>query len=144
MIHDETLDVAGRPLTIETGKVAWQASGAVTVRYGDTIVLATAVASKEPRHELPNVPPVAQTPGLEGFEAWPWQGLTAPAGTPAAIIDKLHDTYVAAVLDTVVRQKLIDAGLEPLQSTPKEMAEYRNKEAAKWAEVIKTANISLD
>jgi tripartite-type tricarboxylate transporter receptor subunit TctC len=105
---------------------------------------ALAVASKEPRHELPNVPPVAETPGLEGFEAWPWQGLTAPAGTQAAIIDKLHDTYVKAVLDSVVRQKLIDAGLEPLQSTPKEMAEYRNKEAAKWAEVIKAANISLD
>jgi polyribonucleotide nucleotidyltransferase len=52
MTYDESLEVAGRRLTIESGKVAWQASGAVTVRYGDTIVLATAVASKEPR---PNI-----------------------------------------------------------------------------------------
>src|SRR5579864_411079 len=52
MDHSESLEVAGRTLTIETGKLAWQANGAVTVRYGDTIVLATAVASKEPR---PNI-----------------------------------------------------------------------------------------
>ena len=42
-------EVAGRTLTIETGKLAEQAGGAVTVRYGDTLILATATASKEPR-----------------------------------------------------------------------------------------------
>ncbi|HEX8918685.1 MAG TPA: polyribonucleotide nucleotidyltransferase [Chloroflexota bacterium] len=52
MVHSESLELAGRTLTIETGKVAWQASGAVTIRYGDTIALATVVASKEPR---PNI-----------------------------------------------------------------------------------------
>ncbi|MGH2448491.1 MAG: polyribonucleotide nucleotidyltransferase [Chloroflexota bacterium] len=45
-------ELAGRTLTIETGKLAWQAGGAVTVRYGDTVILATATASKNPR---PNV-----------------------------------------------------------------------------------------
>jgi tripartite-type tricarboxylate transporter receptor subunit TctC len=105
---------------------------------------ALAVAAKDPRAELPGVPPVAATPGLQNFEAWPWQGLVAPAATPAPIIGKLHDIYVAAVSDPVVRQKLIDAGLEPLQSSPQEMAEYRRREAARWAEVIKTANLQLD
>ena len=90
------------------------------------------------------MPPVAATPGLAGFEAWPWQGFVAPAKTPAEIIAKLHDTYVAAVNDPVVRQKLIEAGLEPLQSTPQEFADYRRREAAKWAEVVKKANIALD
>jgi polyribonucleotide nucleotidyltransferase len=42
------MDLAGRTLTIETGRVARQASGAVTVRYGDTVVLVAAVASEEP------------------------------------------------------------------------------------------------
>jgi len=105
---------------------------------------ALAVAAQNERPELPGVPPVAQTPGLQGFEAWPWQGLVAPAKTPADVIAKLHDTYVAAVSDGVVRQKLVDAGLEPLTSSPQEMAEYRRKEAAKWAEVIMAANIQLD
>ena len=51
---------------------------------------------------------------------------------------------MAAVADPVVRQKLIDAGTEVLQSTPQEFSEYRRKEAAKWAEAIKKANILLD
>jgi tripartite-type tricarboxylate transporter receptor subunit TctC len=50
----------------------------------------------------------------------------------------------AAVADPVVRQKLIDAGAELLQSSPQEMADHMRKEAAKWAEVIRTANIQLD
>jgi polyribonucleotide nucleotidyltransferase len=52
MIFSETEEIAGRPLTLETGRLAWQANGAVTVTYGETVVLATAVVSKEPR---PNI-----------------------------------------------------------------------------------------
>jgi tripartite-type tricarboxylate transporter receptor subunit TctC len=104
---------------------------------------ALGVAALEPRQELPGVPPVAAT-GLAGFEAWPWQGLVAPVNTPPAIIARLRDIYVAAVADPVVRQKLIDAGTEPIQSTPQEFADYRRTEAAKWAQVIKAANILLD
>jgi tripartite-type tricarboxylate transporter receptor subunit TctC len=105
---------------------------------------AMGVAALAARPELPGVPPLAEAAGITGFEVWPWQGLVAPAATPAAVIAKLHDTYVAAMSDPVVRQKLVDAGLEPLQSTPQEMAAYRRKEAAKWAAVIRAASIELD
>jgi tripartite-type tricarboxylate transporter receptor subunit TctC len=74
----------------------------------------------------------------------PWQGFVLPAKTPDAIIVKLRDTYVAAVADPIVRQKVIDAGAELLQSSPQEMADHMRKEAAKWAEVIRTADIQLD
>jgi tripartite-type tricarboxylate transporter receptor subunit TctC len=107
-------------------------------------VKALGVAALEERKELPGVPPVAATPGLAGFEAWPWQGIVAPAKTPPDIIAKLRETYVAAVNDPVVRQKLIEAGTEPLQSTSAEFADYRRKEAAKWAEAVKKAGIVLD
>jgi tripartite-type tricarboxylate transporter receptor subunit TctC len=103
-----------------------------------------AVAALTERPELPGVPPVASAPGLAGFEAWPWQGFVVPAKTPEAVITKLHDTYVAAAADPVVRQKLMDAGLEVLQSSPQEMADYMRKETAKWAHVIRTANMQLD
>ena len=93
---------------------------------------ALGVAALTPRPELPGVPPVAAVPGLAGFEAWPWQGFVVPAKTPEAVIGKLRDTYVAAVADPVVRQKLIDAGAELLQSSPQEMADHMRKEAAKW------------
>src|SRR5205823_5874016 len=102
------------------------------------------VAALEERQELPGVPPVAATSGLAGFEAWPWQGIVAPARTPPDIIAKLRDTYIAAVNDPVVRQKLIEAGTEPLQSTPQEFSDYRRKEAAKWADAVKKAGIALD
>jgi polyribonucleotide nucleotidyltransferase len=52
MIHSESEDIAGKTITMESGRLAWQAGGAVTVTYGETVVLATAVASKEPR---PNI-----------------------------------------------------------------------------------------
>ena len=105
---------------------------------------ALGVAALESRSELPGVPPVAATAGLAGFEAWPWQGFVAPAKTPPDIIAKLHDTFVAAVSDPVIRQKLVDAGLEPLQSSPQEFADYRSKEAARWAAIVKAAKIELD
>jgi len=105
---------------------------------------ALGVAALTERPELPGVPPVASAPGLAGFEAWPWQGFTVPARTPDTVITRLHDIYVAAVADAVVRQKLIDAGTEALQSSPQEMADYMRREAAKWAQVIKAANIQLD
>ena len=105
---------------------------------------ALGVAALEERRELPGVPPVAATVGLAGFEAWPWQGLVAPTKTPPEIVEKLRTTYVAAVADPVVRQKLTDAGTEVMQSTPQEFSDYRRKEAAKWAEAIKKANIQLD
>jgi len=105
---------------------------------------ALAVAALTARPELPGVPPVAAVPGLAGFEAWPWQGFVVPAKTPDAVVAKLRDTYVAAVADQVVRQKVSDAGAELLQSSPEEMADYMRKETAKWAEVIRAANIQLD
>src|SRR5262245_28226461 len=105
---------------------------------------ALGVAALNERPELPGVPPVANAAGLAGFEAWPWQGFVVPAKTPDAVIGKLHDTYIAAAADPVVRQKLVDAGTEALQSSPQEMTDYMRKEAAKWAQVIQKANIQLD
>jgi len=105
---------------------------------------ALGVAALEERKELPGVPPVAATAALAGFEAWPWQGFVAPAKTPPEIIARLRETYIAAVADPVVRQKLTDAGTEILQSTPQEFSDYRRKEAAKWADAIRKANILLD
>jgi tripartite-type tricarboxylate transporter receptor subunit TctC len=105
---------------------------------------ALGVAALNERPELPGVPPVANAAGLAGFEAWPWQGFVVPAKTPDAVIGKLHDTYIAAAADPVVRQKLVDAGTEVLQSSPQEMTDYMRKEAAKWAQVIQKANIQLD
>ena len=83
-------------------------------------------------------------PGLPASKPGRGRASSRPPRRRPTIIAKLHDTYIAAVADPVVRQKLIDAGTEILQSTPQEFADYRAKEAAKWAEVIKAANLELD
>jgi len=93
---------------------------------------------------IPNLPevPTIQEAGLPGFEAWAWQGLAVPAGTPKEVIAKLNAEYQKAIQDSAVRKKLIDAGIEPVHSTPEQMAAYIRSETAKWARVVKEANIT--
>jgi len=105
-------------------------------------VKAIAVASPGPFAGLPGVPPVAAD--FPGFEAWAWQGIVAPAGTPREIIAKLNDAYRRAVSQQDIRDKLTAAGIDVLQSTPEEMAAYMRAEGDKWEKVIKTANIKLE
>jgi len=105
-------------------------------------IKAIAVASPGEFYGLPGVPPVSKD--VPGYEAWAWQGFVLPAKTPADIVGKFHDAYVKAVTDPEIKQKLIGAGIDPLQSTPAEMAAYMKSESDKWAKVIKSANIKIE
>ncbi|RDI58635.1 Bug family tripartite tricarboxylate transporter substrate binding protein [Microvirga subterranea] len=105
-------------------------------------VKAIAVASPREFAGLPGVPPVSAD--FPGFEAWAWQGIVAPAGTPPAIVAKLNEAYRQTVAQPAIRDKLTGAGIEVLQSTPEEMASYMQAEGAKWEQVIKTAGIKLE
>jgi len=117
------------------------AAGAPQIRAGK--IKALAVASARRISALPDVPTVAES-GVPGFEAWAWQGLVVPAGTPQEVMTRLRVEYSKAVGDPALRQKLIDAGVEPLTSTPEELAAYIRSETAKWAKVVKEANIKVE
>jgi len=106
-------------------------------------IRALAVASASPFAGLPDVPTVASS-GYPGFEAWAWQGLVAPAATPPDIVAKLRDSYLAAIQDAEVKQKLTEAGIDILQSTPAEFTDYMKQETGKWERVIRAANIHVD
>ena len=106
-------------------------------------IRALAVASPKRIAPLPEVPTVAES-GVPGFEAWAWQGLVAPAGTPREALEKVRADYAKAVADPGVRQKLTEAGVEPLSSTPDELAAYIASETAKWAKVIKEGGIKVE
>lgn len=126
-------------------------SGQIGVMFADLAAVAPhvksgklrviAVASPRRASVLPSVPTVAES-GFPGFEAWAWQGMIAPAGTPAAIVEKLREAYAKAVDDAVVRSRLADVGIEPLSSTPQEMADYMLAEKITWTKVIREANIA--
>ena len=117
------------------------AAGGPMIKAGKLRVLA--VASPKRIAALPNVPTFAEQ-GIAQFEAWAWQGLTVPTGTPKEIIAKLNAEYAKVVADPVVRQKLVDAGVEPVTSSPEEMNAYIKSETAKWAQVIKQSDIKID
>lgn len=105
-------------------------------------IKAIGVCSPGEFYGLPGVPPVAAD--VPGFEAWAWQGFAAPAKVSPDIIAKLREAYLKAVNDPEMKQKLIAAGIDPLQSTTQEMADYVADETVKWEKVIRTAGIRMD
>jgi tripartite-type tricarboxylate transporter receptor subunit TctC len=88
---------------------------------------------------MPEVPAVAET--LPGFNNTSWYGLLAPAGTPAAIVNKVNAEMKRAVANADFTRQLETMGLEPASSTPKEMGELMRTELARWTKVIKDAGI---
>ena len=117
------------------------AAGAPQIRGGK--LKALAVASPKRIAALPDLATIDQS-GVAGFEAWAWQGLAVPAATPKEVVAKLHAAYVNAISDPTVRQRIVEAGIEPLQSTPQQLADYIVSETAKWAKVIKDGNITVE
>ena len=104
-------------------------------------VRALAVTTTQPSQALPDVPTVAET--VPGFEASTWQGIGAPKGTPADIVDKLNKEINAALADPKIKARLDDLGSIPTPLTPAAYAKLIVDETAKWADVIKAANIQL-
>ena len=104
-------------------------------------IKAIGVASAEEFSMLPGVPPISAT--LPGYEAWAWQGFSAPAKTSPEAIKALNAAYAKAVSDPELKKKISDAGIEMLHSSPEEMGKYLESETAKWDKVIKAANIEL-
>jgi len=117
------------------------AAGAPQIRSGR--LRALAVASDKRIAALPDLPTVAES-GPQGFEAWAWQVLAVPEGTPREIIARINAEYRKAIGMPELRQKLIDAGIDPLQSSPQDASAYIRSEALKWAKVISEGKISVD
>ncbi|OGA48943.1 MAG: hypothetical protein A3G24_09185 [Betaproteobacteria bacterium RIFCSPLOWO2_12_FULL_62_13] len=91
---------------------------------------------------LPDVPTASET--LPGFQVDNWYGLVVPAGTPRSVVARLHGEIVRIISIPAVREKLVAQGIEPVGSAPQDFEPFMKSEIAKWAGVIKTANIRLD
>jgi tripartite-type tricarboxylate transporter receptor subunit TctC len=92
----------------------------------------------------PDLPVVAETPGLAGYEATGWFALYGPAGIPKPVLDKLNSVLTAAVNGADLRNKLVTLGLEPATSTPDALAAFQAKEKEKWQKVIADAKIKVE
>jgi len=104
---------------------------------------AIGVASARRVKNFENIPTLDEQ-GLKGFEAFAWQGLVAPAGTPPEIIAKLNQTLVNALNTTSVKARFQVLGLQATPGTPAQMASYASAERDKWAQVIRASGIKLD
>lgn len=103
---------------------------------------ALAITSIKRSALAPDLPTMAES-GFPGFEAVPWFGLVAPAGTPKDALDKLHAETVKALATPDIRRKFGELGLEPVGNTPAEFAAVIRKEIPEWARVIRDAGIRL-
>ena len=103
---------------------------------------ALAITSIKRSPLAPELPTMAES-GYPGFEAVPWFGLLAPAGTPKDVVEKLHAETVKTLARPEVRKKFDELGLEPIGNTPAEFAAVIRKDIPEWAKVIKDAGIKL-
>lgn len=92
---------------------------------------------------LPDVPTVAES-GLPGYEAMPWLGLVAPAGTPAAVVNKVHGELMEVLKEAAVQEKFRSLGLDIIGNKPAEFAEFIKKDIVKWAKVVKDSGAKAD
>jgi tripartite-type tricarboxylate transporter receptor subunit TctC len=93
--------------------------------------------------QLPDVPTISES-GYPGLEVVNWYGVLAPAGTPRDVIGKLAEAVSRTVKSPEVRERLVAAGLQVVDSTPAEYAAFRKRDLAMWRKMIKEANIRLE
>ena len=110
------------------------------VRAGKIRALAVSTAKRS--SAMPDVPTIAEA-GVTGYEAGAWFGLLAPAGTPKAVVAQLSAESARILKLPDVSKRISELGADPVGSTPEEFAALIQSEIAKWAKVIKDANVEL-
>jgi tripartite-type tricarboxylate transporter receptor subunit TctC len=111
------------------------------VKAGKLRALVLTSAERNPLY--PDVPTVAES-GYPGFTAVSWTGLSAPKGTPKAVVDKLEAAMVTAFSQPAVRAKLEGNGFVVVASKSSDYSEFVKKEIERWSKVIQTAGIKAD
>jgi len=124
-------------------QVAFQGIATVSslIKAGKLRLIAVTTPKRLP--QFPDVPTVSES-GLSGFEFNSWFAMMAPAGTPKPIVQKLHAEIVKAISDPAIKEQLFGLGLSPRGTTPDELAADLKTQFAKYGNLIKQANISVD
>jgi tripartite-type tricarboxylate transporter receptor subunit TctC len=144
------VDIRSVPYRGTTALVPDLLAGRITMGFANIVNMlplvkdgklrAFAVTSKKRSALVPELPTLAES-GFPGYEAVPWFGLMAPAGTPQPIINKLHDEVVKILAVPEVRRALENQGLDVIGGTPAEFAAVIRTEIPYWAKIIKEAGI---
>jgi tripartite-type tricarboxylate transporter receptor subunit TctC len=108
------------------------------IRSGKLKALGVGGAKRNP--VLPDVPTIAEA-GVAGYEAVNWWGILAPAGTPAAIVDKLSKAVADVLTSEAVTKQMDSEGASVLQMSREEFGKFIASEMGKWERVVKEGNI---
>ncbi len=100
------------------------------------------VASEKPSAVFPDLEPVGRA--LPGFDATAWFGIMAPAGTPAAVVERLNAEIGRALGDPEVSKQLLSRGFEPQAMAPATWDAFITQETARWGALIKRANLKAE
>ena len=104
-------------------------------------VKAIAHTGKGRLKSLPDIPPVSDT--LPGFEAYEWNGVFVPHGTPPAIVRTLNSALNGALSSAEVKARFEQLNIESKPNTPEEFRAFVNEQMERWSKVVKDANIKL-
>jgi len=103
---------------------------------------ALGVTSAKRALALPDLPTIGET--VPGYELTSWNGVLVPAGTPQAVVARIHGTLIDSLRAPAVKDALAKAGVEPLGNSPEEFSQALRAELAKWNKVIKAAGIKAE
>ncbi|MCV0438803.1 MAG: tripartite tricarboxylate transporter substrate binding protein [Hydrogenophaga sp.] len=127
--------------------------GQIDLMFGDILVVMPqilsnklvplAVTSRERHPLLPNVPTVAES-GYPDFEALSWQGMFAPPGTPAAIVEKINKDVNAALASADIQEYFVSRGFRLGGSSASEYKAFIEAETKKWATIVKASGAKPD
>ena len=106
-------------------------------------IRALAITGQKRSPAVPEVPTFDEA-GLPGYDASTWNGIMVPAGTPRAIIERLHSEIVKILRAPANMERLSGDGSVVIAGTPEEFAAFINTEHAKWSKVVREANIRVE
>ena len=101
------------------------------------------IATQKRSPALPDVP-TSQEAGLPGYELAAWVGILAPAGTPKEIVGKLNAEIAKFIRQPAMKERLQSQGFELVASTPEQFGTVLQTDVAKYAKVVKEANVKVD
>ena len=116
-------------------------AGYPNVKAGKLRALGVTSARRSP--SAPDIPTIAES-GVPGYEFISWNAVHVPAGTPKAVVSRVHAELVKVVALTDVREKMFSLGMEVAGSTPDELGALVKSDIAKWGKVIREAGVRVE
>jgi tripartite-type tricarboxylate transporter receptor subunit TctC len=146
MVHVPFKDGAQIYISVANGDVDWALGSVGSVlpllKAGKLKLIAFAQKTRLP--EYPDVPTVAEAGGPAGYEVDTWVSLVAPRGTPPGVAQRISSDIAAALADAAVRERFKGIGVDPVPSTPAQLAELIRNDKKAYGEIVKRAGVKAE